>query len=148
MYFRYFKIISPWKREEAFIWRYLKPLHPRMLCAKFGWNMLSGSWEEKFLISSMYFQYFKIIYPWKGRGPSFEQTWIPFTKYALRQVWLKLAQWFLRRRWNCEKFTDGGTDRQRDSQTDNGQQVISKAHLSFQLNQIFKFFRQCIFTFS
>ena len=32
-------------------------------------------------------------------GSSFEQTWIPFTQDALCQVWLKLAQWFWRRRF-------------------------------------------------
>ena len=28
----------------------------------------------------MYFHYFVIISPWKKEGPSFEQTWIPFTQ--------------------------------------------------------------------
>ena len=42
MYFRYFVHISPWKRVELLIWTNLNPLHPRMLCAKFGWNWLSG----------------------------------------------------------------------------------------------------------
>ena len=49
----------------------------------------------------------------------------PSPKDALCQDWLKLAQWFWRRRWKCEKFTD--------RQTDDGRQVIRKAHLSFQL---------------
>ena len=52
-----------------FIWTNLNPLHPRMLCAKFGWNWPSGFGEEDFLISSMYFQYFVIISPWKREGP-------------------------------------------------------------------------------
>ena len=69
MYFRYFVIISPWKRAGPFIWTNLNPLHPRMLCAKFGWNWPSGSGEEDFLISSMYFRYFVIISPWKRSGP-------------------------------------------------------------------------------
>ena len=34
-----------------------------MLCAKFGWNWLSGSGEEDFLNLSMYFHYFVIISP-------------------------------------------------------------------------------------
>ena len=63
-----------------FIWTNLYPLHQGMLCAKIGCNWLSGSGEEDFLISSMYFRYFVIISPWKGWGPSFEQTYIPFTK--------------------------------------------------------------------
>ena len=38
------------------IWRNLNPPYPRMmLCANIGWNWLSGSEEEDFLISSMYF---------------------------------------------------------------------------------------------
>ena len=36
------------------IWRNLNPLHQRMICATFGWNLLSGSGEEDFLILSMY----------------------------------------------------------------------------------------------
>ena len=47
----------------------LNPLHPRMHCDKFGWNWLSGSGEEDFLILSMYFSYFAIIFPWKRAGP-------------------------------------------------------------------------------
>ena len=69
MYFLYFVIISPWKRAGPFIWINLNPLHPRMLCAKFGWNWPSGSGEEDFLISSMYFHYFIIMSPWKRVGP-------------------------------------------------------------------------------
>ena len=38
MYFLYFIIISPWKRAGPFIWTNLNPLHPRILCVKFGWN--------------------------------------------------------------------------------------------------------------
>ena len=47
----------------------------------------------------------------------------PSTKDSLCQVWLKLAQWFWRRRWKCEKFTDKWTDEG---------QAIKKVHLSFQ----------------
>ena len=51
-----------------FNWRKLNPLHPRMLCAKICWKFLSGSEEEDFLISSVYFHYFVIISPWKMVG--------------------------------------------------------------------------------
>ena len=72
--------------------------HPGMLCAKIGWNWLSGSGEEIFLISLMYFRYFCNNLP-------LEMGWVlhlnklesPSPKDALCQVWLKLAQWFLRR---------------------------------------------------
>ena len=49
MYYRYFAIISPWKRAGPFIWTNLNPLHLKMLCAKFGWNWPTGSEEEDFL---------------------------------------------------------------------------------------------------
>ena len=75
MYIQYIVIISHWKRAWSLIWN-LNPLYPRMLCAKFGWNWRRGSGEEDFQISSIYFRSFVIISPEKGRGPSFEQTWI------------------------------------------------------------------------
>ena len=68
MYFHYFIIISPWKRAGPFIGTNLNPLHPRMLCAKFSWNWLSGPGEKDFIILSMYFHYFVIISPWKRAG--------------------------------------------------------------------------------
>ena len=46
IYFRYFVIISPWKRVGPFIWTNLNPHHPSMFCAKFGWNWVSGSGED------------------------------------------------------------------------------------------------------
>ena len=41
--FCYFVIISPGKRAAPCNWTNLNPLHPRILCAKFGWNWPSGS---------------------------------------------------------------------------------------------------------
>ena len=51
-----------------------------MICAKFDWNWPSGSGEEDFLNSSIYFHYFVIISPWKRIGPSYEKTRILFTQ--------------------------------------------------------------------
>ena len=51
--FNIFAIISPWKRLWPFIWTNLNPIHPRMLCAKFGWNWPSGSWEEDENVNSL-----------------------------------------------------------------------------------------------
>ena len=42
----YFRIIFPWKMASPFICRGSHSLYPRMLCAKFGWNWLNGSWEN------------------------------------------------------------------------------------------------------
>ena len=88
MCFRYFVLISPWKRAWSFIWSNLNSLYPRMLCAKFAWNRPSGSGKEDFLILSMYFCYFVFTYIslWKGLGSSFEQFWISVT-----QGWLSFV---------------------------------------------------------
>ena len=47
MYFMLFSNYFPLGKGGPFIWRNLNPLHPRMLCATFGWNLLSGSWEKR-----------------------------------------------------------------------------------------------------
>ena len=52
-YFRYFLIISPFKRAWLFICTNLNPLHPRILCAKFGWNWPRGSGEEDENVKSL-----------------------------------------------------------------------------------------------
>ena len=90
-YFRYFIIISPWKRVGPFIWTNLSPHHPKLLCAKFGWNWLSGSFK---------FCQFVIIRPWKKSGSLLlNKLESSSPKNALWQVWLKLAQRFLIRRF-------------------------------------------------
>ena len=53
MYFYYFTIFSPLRREWPLIWTHLNPLHPSMICAKFGWNWLSGAWEEDGTVKSL-----------------------------------------------------------------------------------------------
>ena len=45
----------------------------------------------------------------KGRTLRLNEIESFLSKDALWQVWLKLAQWFWRRRWTCEKFTDRRT---------------------------------------
>ena len=92
MYFRYFLIISPWKRAGPFIWTNLNPLQPRMLCAKFGWNWLSGSGEEEFLIFVNVFSLFRYYLPLKkGVVLQLNNFEFPLPKVSLCQVKLKLA---------------------------------------------------------
>ena len=50
------------------LWAKLNPIHPRILCAKIGWNWPRCSGEDFLLISSMYLRYFVIISPWKRAG--------------------------------------------------------------------------------
>ena len=65
--------LSPLEKGVAFHLNNLNPLHPRMLCAKFGLSWTSGSWGEDFLKFSVYFYYFTIISP-LGRAWPFIRT--------------------------------------------------------------------------
>ena len=76
-----------------FIWRNLNPLHPRMLCAKFGWNWLKGSGEEIF----KFLQCILAISEWSPL-PSFEQTWIPFTQGCFVPSLVKIGSVVLERK--------------------------------------------------
>ena len=84
-------IISPWKRAGPFIWTNLNPHHPRMLCVKFGWNWLSGSGEEDFWISSMYFRHFLIISPWKRPGSHMWTTLNPLYPRMLCAILVEIG---------------------------------------------------------
>ena len=79
---------------------YPSPKNEKMICAKFDWIWLSGSGEEDFLKLPMYFHYFGIICPWKNVG-SFNKKTLKFLSFKddLCLVWLKLAQFFWRRRF-------------------------------------------------
>ena len=128
MYFRYFVIISAWKRVEPLIWTNLNPLHPRMHWAKFGWNWPNGSGEEDFLFLPMYYHYFVIISPWKRTGPF---IWTNLNPLHPRMFCAKFG-------WNRpsgsgEEDENVKSLQMSDGQTDDRQQVIRKAHLSFQL---------------
>ena len=131
MYFCYFVIISPWKRGWPFLWTKLNPLNPRMLCAKYSWNWLSGSGEEDFLISSMYFHYFVIISPWKRAGPF---IWTNLNPHYPRMLCAKFGWDWPSGSWEEEENvkslqTDGQTNRRTDGRRTTGDQKFSSGEL-------------------
>ena len=92
-------------------------------------------WRRRFFNFVNVISRFRNYLPFeKGMALHLNKLESPLHKDALCQVWLKLDQWFWRRRWKCEKFTDRRTDRQ----TDDGRKVIRKALLSFQLRWVNK----------
>ena len=123
MYFNYFVIISPCKRAVPFIWTNLNPLHPRMLCAKFGWNWPSGSGEEDFLISSMYFRFFVIISPWKRAWPIIRTNWNSFAQECFVPSFVEIGSVVLAKKRKMWKVYRRSNERQ----------ALRKAHLSFQI---------------
>ena len=70
--------------------------------------------ENKILKLCQYIFAVSLLSPFgKHRGLSFEQTWIPFTKWWFAcQVWLKLAPWFWRRDKNVKSLRTDGWRRQ------------------------------------
>ena len=90
----------PLKRLWPFIWINFNSLHPRMLCAKFGWNWLSGSIEEFFFYFVNVFSLFRNYVPMENGGAlHLNKLESPSPEDTLCQVWLKLAGWFWRRRF-------------------------------------------------
>ena len=81
--------------------------HKVALC-KVWLKLAQWFWKRRYLnfINVFMLMLISLLSPLgKGCGPSFEQTCIFFTqgpKDALCQVWLKLAQWFWRRRENVK----------------------------------------------
>ena len=114
-----FAIISPWKRVGPFIWTNLNPLHPRMIYAKFGWIWPSGSKEDFLNFVNVFSQFHNYLPLEKDGALSLRKLKSCSPKDTLCQVWLNLAQWFWRRRWKREKFTDRQMDGQTDRHMDN-----------------------------
>ena len=90
MYFCYFVIISPWKRAGPFICTNvnLNHLHPRMHCAKFGWNWLSGSGEEDENVKSLRQQQ-------RQRRRTTNKFWSERLTWAKASSELKMKNFFL-----------------------------------------------------
>ena len=98
MYFRYFVIISPWKRARPFIWTILNsPYTKDDLCLV--WLKFTPVVLEKniFKFRKWIFVTSLLSALGKGWGLHLNKLEYPYSKDALCQVWLKLAQWFLRR---------------------------------------------------
>ena len=73
----------------------------------------------------------------KGGALHLNKLESPSPKDALCQGWMKLAQWFLRRRRKCEKFTTT-TITASTMRTDIWEILIRKAHLSLELRWVKK----------
>jgi hypothetical protein len=95
-------------------------------------------WRRRFLKIFSNFLLFRYYLPLgKGVVLHLYNSESSLPKDDLCQLWLKLVQRFWRRSWKCKSLTDRrqtpDVRRQTDGQTDDGQKVIRKAHLSFQL---------------
>ena len=102
MYFRYCGIISPWKRSGLFWEQTSIPFTKG--CFVQSWVEIGPVVLEKkiFLnfvnLISLFHNYLHLK---KGGALHINKLEFPLPKDALCQVWLKLAQWFWRRRRKC-----------------------------------------------
>ena len=130
MYFHHFVIISSWKGAGPFIWTNLNPLHPMMLCAKFGWF-----WIRRFLnfvnVFSLFHKYLPLE---KGRALHLNKLESPSPMDTCAKFGWNWTSGSGEEDENVKSLqTDRQTEGRTDGQTDDGRQVTRKAHLSFQL---------------
>ena len=102
---RWFKteniIISFFGIKWSFISKNLSPHHTRMLCAKFGWNWTSRSGEDFFLKTyNICIFDILVLFP-IAKGNKLES---PLPEVALCKIWLKVAQWFLKKDKNMKSL--------------------------------------------
>ena len=93
MYFRYFVIISAWKRVGPFIWTNLHPLHP-LECFVPSLVEIGPQWflRRRFFNFVNVFSLIRNYLPLeKGGALHLNKLKSPTPKDALCQVWLKLA---------------------------------------------------------
>ena len=130
MYFRYFVIISHWKKSRALQLNKRESPSPNEALWQVRLKLAQKFWRWRFLKFVNVFSLFRNYLPLKkGVALHLNKLESPSPRDTLCHVWLKLAQWFWRKRWKCEMFIDGLMD----GRTDDGRQLIRKAHLSFQL---------------
>ena len=96
------------EKDGPFIWTNVNPLHPRMHCASL--KLAQWFWRRRcFNFVNVFMLFRNCLALEKGGALHLNKLESPSPKDAVCQVWLKLAQWFWRRRWKCEKFTDRWT---------------------------------------
>ena len=78
----------------------MNPLQPRIPCGKFGLICSSSTWEENLKFCKFFFWLFRNYLPLEiGGALHLNKLESPSPKNALSQGWLKLVQWFLKRRF-------------------------------------------------
>ena len=100
MYFCYFVIISPWKRVGALHLKKLESPSPKDVLCQVWLKLAKWFWRRRFINFVNVFSLFRNYLPLKrGLALPLNKLESPSLKDALCQVWLKLAQWFWRRRF-------------------------------------------------
>ena len=115
MYYRYFVIISPWKRAVPLIWKIWIPITQGCFVPSLV-EMGPVVLEKKiFKVRQCIFaiSWFSPLGKW--RDPSFEQTWIPITQECFVPSLVEIGSVVLEKKSKIEKSlqTDGQTGGQK-----------------------------------
>ena len=106
-YNEYFVIIPPCKRARTFICTNLNPFTKGCMVPNLV-DIGPVVLIEDFKISSIFFSIFRNYLPLKWGGAlHLNKLESSSLKDALWQIWLKLVQWFWKRKWKCENDDDG-----------------------------------------
>ena len=89
----------PFDKWMVLIVKTFSPFHQRMLCAKFRWHWLDGSGKEYFISINAFLLFSNRVPFVKGVALHLNKFESPSSTDAMGHVWLKLVQWFLRRRF-------------------------------------------------
>ena len=115
MYICNFVIIPKCKKVWPLHLNKLKSSLPRDAFCQVWLKLTQWFWRRRFFNFVNVFSPFRNYLPFEmGVALYLNKIDSPSPKDALCQVCLKLAQWFWRRRWKCEKFTDRRTNGQMD----------------------------------
>jgi hypothetical protein len=87
----------PFEEDLALYFKRLEFSLPKNNLYQVWLNSAGWFWRIFFLNFHCIFTLLLVSPLGEGQSPSVEQTWVPFPKDDLRQVWLKFAQWFWRR---------------------------------------------------
>ena len=124
--FSLFRNYLPLEKGRALYVNKLESLLPKDALCQVWLKLAKWFWRRRFFNFVNVFSLFCNYLPLEKDGALHLNKLVsPLTKDALCQVWLKLAQWFWRRRWKCKKFTDRQTDGQTDRRRTKGDQKSS-----------------------
>ena len=121
--FSLFHNYLPFEKGGALLLNKLESPSPKDALWKVWLKLAQLFWIKKIFKSCQFIFINSQLSPlWEGRGPSFEQTWIPFTQGYFVSSLAEIGPVVLEKKmkmWKVYRQTDG--------------RVIRKAHLSFQL---------------
>ena len=112
--------LSPLGKGQGLHLNKVESPSPRDTFCQVWLKLAQEFWRRRFLkVVNFFFIIFQLSPLWEGRGPSFEQTWIPFTQGYFVPNLVEIGPVVLEKKMKNVKSlqTDRQTDRRTDGQT-------------------------------